>query len=60
MHVEAILSAGVAAVNLCRLDGVADELFTYDGSGTLFTREGYVAVRRLGFDDYDAATDLIE
>jgi len=60
VHVEAMLSAGVAAVNLCRPDGIADELFTYDGSGTLFTREGYVSVRALGLDDFDAAADLIE
>jgi N-acetylglutamate synthase-like GNAT family acetyltransferase len=60
VHAEAMLSAGVAAVNLCKLDGIADELFTYDGSGTLFTREGYVAVRGLGIDDFDAAADLIE
>ena len=60
VHVEAMLSAGVAAVNLCTLSGVSDELFTYDGSGTLFTCEGYVAVRRLGLDDFDAAADLIE
>jgi N-acetylglutamate synthase-like GNAT family acetyltransferase len=60
IHAEAMLSAGIAAVNLCTLDGVADELFTYDGSGTLFTREGYVAVRGLGLDDFDAAADLIE
>ena len=60
VHVEAMLSAGVAAVNLCTLSGVADELFTYDGSGTLFTCEGYVAVRRLGLDDFGAAADLIE
>ncbi len=60
VHAEAMLSAGVAAVNLCTLSGVADELFTYDGSGTLFTREGYVAVRGLGLDDFDAAADLIE
>ncbi len=60
VHAEAMLSAGVAAVNLCTLSGVADELFTYDGSGTLFTREGYVVVRRLGLDDFDAAADLIE
>ncbi len=60
VHVEAMLSAGVAAVNLCALDGIADELFTYDGSGTLFTREGYLAVRGLGLDDFDAAADLIE
>jgi len=60
VHVEAMLRAGVTAVNLCTLAGVANELFTYDGSGTLFTREGYVAVRRLGLDDFDAAADLIE
>jgi amino-acid N-acetyltransferase len=60
VHAEAMLSAGVAAVNLCTLSGVAEELFTYDGSGTLFTREGYVAVRGLGLDDFDAAADLIE
>jgi amino-acid N-acetyltransferase len=47
------------AVNLCSLDGLADELFTYAGSGTLFSRERYVAVRRLGIDDFDAADDLI-
>lgn len=60
VHVEAMLSAGIDAVNLCTLDGIAEELFTYDGSGTLFTREGYVAVRDLGLDDFDAAADLIE
>jgi N-acetylglutamate synthase-like GNAT family acetyltransferase len=60
VHAEAMLSAGVAAVNVCKLEGVADELFTYDGSGTLFTREGYVAVRGLGLDDFDAAADLIQ
>jgi len=60
VHVEAMLSAGVAAVNLCTLAGVGDELFTYDGSGTLFTCEGYVAVRSLGLDNFDAAADLIE
>ena len=56
---EAALAGGLAAVNLCALDGLADELFTYAGSGTLFTRERYVQVRRLGLDDYDAADDLL-
>jgi len=59
-HIEAMLSAGVRAVNLCALSGVAEELFTYDGSGTLFTREGYVRVRNLALDDFDAAAALIE
>jgi N-acetylglutamate synthase-like GNAT family acetyltransferase len=57
--IEAMLNADLPSVNLCRLDGVADELFTYDGSGTLFTRRGYVDVRALGLDDFDAAADLI-
>jgi N-acetylglutamate synthase-like GNAT family acetyltransferase len=38
---------------------LADELFTYAGSGTLLTPERYVEVRRLGVDDFDAAADLI-
>jgi amino-acid N-acetyltransferase len=58
-EIEAVLSAGLPAVNLCSLPGLADELFTYAGSGTLFSRERYVEVRRLGIDDFDAADDLI-
>ena len=58
-EIEAVLAAGLPAVNLCSLAGLADELFTYAGSGTLFSRERYVVVRRLGIDDFDAAADLI-
>ena len=58
-EVEAALRSGIPAVNVCRADGLDDELFTYAGSGTLFTRERYVSVRRLGIDDYDAASDLV-
>jgi amino-acid N-acetyltransferase len=58
-EIEAMLVGGVQAVNLCRLDGLHDELFTYDGSGTLFTEARYVVVRRLGIDDFDAASNLI-
>ncbi len=58
-EIEALLEAGVAAVNLCTPEGLADELFTYAGSGTLFTRDRYMAVRRLSIDDYDAAHDLV-
>jgi N-acetylglutamate synthase-like GNAT family acetyltransferase len=60
VEIEAMLSAGVSAVNLCTVAGVADELFTYNGSGTLFTSRNYVDVRSLGLDDFDAAVDLIE
>lgn len=58
-EIDIALRAGLPAVNMCSLEGLADELFTYAGSGTLFTRERYVAVRRLGLDDYDAAAHLI-
>jgi amino-acid N-acetyltransferase len=58
-EVEAMLVAGVPAVNVCSLEGLHDELFTYAGSGTLFTDERYVLVRKLGLDDFDAAHDLI-
>jgi amino-acid N-acetyltransferase len=58
-EIEALLTAGVPCVNLCRVDGLGDELFTYSGSGTLFTRERYVSVRRFGIEAYDAAADLI-
>lgn len=58
-EVMALLETGVAAVNVCALNGTADELFTYAGSGTLFTRERYLVVRRLTLDDYDAALDLL-
>jgi N-acetylglutamate synthase-like GNAT family acetyltransferase len=58
-EIERLLQAGLPAVNLCAAAGLADELFTYAGSGTLFTRERYVEVRHLGIDDYDAADDLV-
>jgi amino-acid N-acetyltransferase len=54
-----MLDAGLPAVNVCTAEGLADELFTYAGSGTLFTRERYVDVHPLGVDDFDAAFDLL-
>jgi N-acetylglutamate synthase-like GNAT family acetyltransferase len=58
-EVEKMLAGGIPAVNVCTLEGLGDELFTYAGSGTLFTRERYMRVRRLGIDDFDAAADLL-
>jgi N-acetylglutamate synthase-like GNAT family acetyltransferase len=58
-EVTALLEEGVPAVNVCSAAGLEDELFTYAGSGTLFTRERYMQVRELGVDDFDAAWDLI-
>ena len=57
--VDTMLEAGVPAVNLCALADLADDLFTYAGTGTLFTGERYVTVRPLGVDDFDAAYDLL-
>jgi N-acetylglutamate synthase-like GNAT family acetyltransferase len=57
--VRAALCAGVRAVNLCTLDGLARELYTYEGSGTLFTREDYCRIERLGIDDFDEVERLI-
>ena len=54
-----MLDAGLQAINVCAPEGLGDELFTYAGSGTLFTRERYVTVRPLGVDDFDAAHDLL-
>jgi N-acetylglutamate synthase-like GNAT family acetyltransferase len=59
-EVEGLLAGGIPAVNVCTLQGLEQELFTYAGSGTLFTSERYVTVRRLGIDDFDAAHDLFE
>jgi len=53
------LLAGVASVNLCRLDGTARELFTYEGSGTLFTLADYCKVERLGIDDFEEVERLL-
>ncbi len=57
-EVEALLAGGIAAVNVCTLAGLDQELFTSAGSGTLFTVSRYTTLRRLGIDDFDAAHDL--
>jgi len=53
------LRGGVRAVNLCTLEGLARELYTYEGSGTLFTREDYCRIERLGIDDFEEVERLI-
>lgn len=57
--VRSALLQGVGSVNLCTLDGLARELFTYEGSGTLFTREDYCKVERLGIDDFEEVERLL-
>jgi N-acetylglutamate synthase-like GNAT family acetyltransferase len=58
-EIDAALRGGVAAVNLCTASGLGEELFSYAGSGTLFTVGNYVEVRPLGIDDFAAARDLV-
>ena len=58
-EIGAMLEAGTPSISLCSPEGLFQELFTYAGSGTLFTKERYTHVRDLGLDDFDAAADLI-
>ncbi|MEE3327853.1 MAG: GNAT family N-acetyltransferase [Myxococcota bacterium] len=58
-EIGVMLEAGTPSISLCSAEGVLQELFTYSGSGTLFTKERYTQVRDLGLDDFDAAADLI-
>lgn len=51
-EVDRVLESGVGSVNLCKVDGLSRELFTYEGSGTLFTRDDYCRVERLSIDDF--------
>jgi amino-acid N-acetyltransferase len=57
--VRAALVAGVHSVNLCTLEGLARELYTYEGSGTLFTREDYCRIERLGIDDFEEVVERL-
>ena len=58
-EVARMLEEGLPAVNVCTPEGLGEELLSYAGSGTLFTRERYTVVRGLGVDDFDAAHDLL-
>jgi N-acetylglutamate synthase-like GNAT family acetyltransferase len=58
--IQVALRGGVRAVNLCTLDGLAHELFTYEGSGTLFTLADYCHVERLGIDDFEEVERLLQ
>jgi amino-acid N-acetyltransferase len=58
-RIERALAAGVGSVNLCRVDGLAQELFSYEGSGTYFSRGEYCHVGRLRIDDFREAEQLI-
>lgn len=57
--VEVALAGGVTSVNLCRAADLEHELFTFDGTGTLFTSGGYVALAPLRIDDLAAVEELV-
>src|SRR5262249_910786 len=54
------LEGGVASVTLCPLAGLARELFTYEGCGTLFTLTDYCSVDCLGIDDFYEVEKLLQ
>lgn len=58
-EIAAMLEDGLPSAAICAPAGLADELFTFAGSGTFFTHEGYIEVRSLGLDEFDAGHDLI-
>jgi N-acetylglutamate synthase-like GNAT family acetyltransferase len=55
----AAVRSGIDAVNLTTAEGVAEELFTYQGSGTLVTAEEYCTVDRLGVEQFQEAERLL-
>ena len=58
--VRAALDGGVQSVNLCRFEDLDQELFTFDGSGTLFTADAYLQVRPLSLDDLPVVEELVQ
>jgi amino-acid N-acetyltransferase len=58
--VRAALEGGVCSVSLCPITGLARELFTYEGRGTLFTLTDYCRIERLGIDDFHEVEKLLE
>ena len=56
--VRAALDGGALNVNLCRPDELDRELFTFDGTGTLFTSGGYLELGPLRVDDLPAVERL--
>jgi len=57
--IRGMIDGGIPSVNVCAAEQLAEELFTYAGAGTFFTRDRYAEVRPLAIDDFDPASDLI-
>jgi N-acetylglutamate synthase-like GNAT family acetyltransferase len=58
--IRATLEGEVASVSVCPIAGLARELLTYEGCGTLFTLADYCRVERLGIDDFHEVEKLLE
>ncbi len=54
------LDGGVATVNVCHPRDIAEELLSYAGAGTCYTRSDYTTVRRVAIDEYAVVAELIE
>jgi len=54
------LRRSVESVSLCAPHGIGQELFSYDGSGTLFTAVDYCRIEPLTLDDFAQAERLLE
>ena len=54
-----MLDAGVGSVNLCTASDLAQELFSYEGAGTFFSRDDHLAIGRLSIDDFPEVERLL-
>lgn len=57
--IHTLLSHGVGAVGLCRMEDLQRELFSYEGCGTFFSCKHYCEVRELIWDDFPKVAALI-
>ncbi|MEZ5143200.1 MAG: GNAT family N-acetyltransferase [Acidimicrobiales bacterium] len=53
------IEGGVPSVNLCRLDQLDVELFTFDGAGTLCTEHDFLEARPFGLDELPTVEDFV-
>lgn len=56
---QTLLSHGIGAVGLCRMEDINRELFTYEGYGTFFSCKHYCEVNHLVWDDFPKVATLI-
>ena len=54
------IGAGVASVSLVSPREVYEELFSFSGTGTIFTEGGYGNVRQISIDDFEEVEALWE